>query len=390
MHGDGFIRQEGDRWRAYVRVQGRRRSKSFPTEEKAKQWIKARQKDRAKLSLGLPIDPLPVRGITVEKMAKELSAHWDAGVERVYTDSTLASHRHALKAVVAHWGPRPLDTIKRADISAWVAEMRKADLSTSTIRARLDRLAQLFALAEEREQMTTAPPKVKRPKLVQRAEPEAVPEAEYERLIAAARASKDPRRAAVVLLAGDAGLRREEIVRLQWEDLTLPKDGKGTILVNVRDEHDRTKSGKARTVPILTQRLRDALDTLSWPGRRGSVIAGITSVKGLAWMAESVWRDMETARRKELAEAGAPVPDGDVPRGSHLHGLRHRFGTWLADSGASVKLIRDLMGHSTVLTTERYLRRRGATLDEQLVGRLAASAGESNSKRKRIRQRNSA
>ena len=37
------------------------------------------------------------------------------------------------------------------------------------------------------------------------------------------------------------------------------------------------------------------------------------------------------------------------------HALRHTFGTELANSGASIQTIRELMGHKSIETTLRYL-----------------------------------
>ena len=43
----------------------------------------------------------------------------------------------------------------------------------------------------------------------------------------------------------------------------------------------------------------------------------------------------------------------------HAHGLRHAFAIGLEREGATVSVIRDLLGHSSAAVTDRYLRRRG-------------------------------
>jgi site-specific recombinase XerD len=45
----------------------------------------------------------------------------------------------------------------------------------------------------------------------------------------------------------------------------------------------------------------------------------------------------------------------------HAHGLRHAFAVELDREGAPMPVIRDLLGHSSVATTDRYLRRLGAS-----------------------------
>jgi integrase len=378
MRGDGFIRQEKTGHRAYITIAGKRRAKSFPSARKAEDWLASERKKKHRAAAGLPVDLTPARAITVKALADRLVEHWEAGTDRVYTAATLRGYKWELARLVEYWGPRPVARIRKADVSAWVKTMRDAGLSTSSIRKQLDRLSQLFQLAEEQEHVAAPPCKVKRPRLVQRSEPEAVSEAEYSRLIEAARASADPRRLVVILLAGDAGLRRGEILRLRWEDLTLgPVEGlspHGAIHVAVRDETDRPKSGRARTVPILTERLARALEGVSWPGRVGQIVAGIGTVEGLQYMAERVWADARRAATPALRPVEPTGEPGRPRETSRLHGLRHRFGTWCAEAGVPTKVLRDWLGHSTVLTTERYFRRRGGAVDPALVARLGDSA----------------
>src|SRR5262245_42531172 len=102
--------------------------------------------------------------------------------------------------------------------------------------------------------LARVPCQIKRPRLVSRSERDAVAEPAMEALVGAASRLQDPRPVAVILLAGDAGLRAEEICRLRWSDVQ-----EGYLHIAVRGEDDRTKSGRSRDVPILTQRLRDAL-----------------------------------------------------------------------------------------------------------------------------------
>lgn len=51
-----------------------------------------------------------------------------------------------------------------------------------------------------------------------------------------------------------------------------------------------------------------------------------------------------------------PVIDKRV----HLHGLRHAYALELDREGLPLTGIRDLLGHSSASTTDRYLRRLGA------------------------------
>lgn len=51
-----------------------------------------------------------------------------------------------------------------------------------------------------------------------------------------------------------------------------------------------------------------------------------------------------------VAAASARAATADV----RLHDLRHTYASWLAQDGASMAAIRDLLGHSSLSVTSRY------------------------------------
>jgi integrase len=52
--------------------------------------------------------------------------------------------------------------------------------------------------------------------------------------------------------------------------------------------------------------------------------------------------------------------EAGVGKRVHAHGLRHAFATELQAEGAPLSLIRDLLGQSSLATTDTCLRRLGA------------------------------
>jgi integrase/recombinase XerC len=133
------------------------------------------------------------------------------------------------------------------------------------------------------------------------------------------------RNRALFELVYSAGLRSSEAVQLDLADVDFEQE-----LVHVRSG----KGGKDRVVPLgeeasyLLQRyLREARPELA----TGAQDALFLSARG---------RRLDTSTLRRL-----------VP---HPHRLRHAFATHLLEGGADLRTIQELLGHSSLSTTERY------------------------------------
>jgi site-specific recombinase XerD len=56
----------------------------------------------------------------------------------------------------------------------------------------------------------------------------------------------------------------------------------------------------------------------------------------------------------------------------HFHSLRHSFASWLAQDGTSVYVIKDLLGHSDVKTTQIYSHLQPESLHSE-VNKISVS-----------------
>lgn len=133
------------------------------------------------------------------------------------------------------------------------------------------------------------------------------------------------RNRALVELVYSAGLRSAEAVGLDLGDVDFERE-----LVHVR----RGKGDKERVVPLgeeaahwLARYLREARPALA----RGANDALFLSVRG---------RRLDTSALRRL-----------VP---HPHRLRHAFATHLLEGGADLRTIQELLGHSSLSTTQVY------------------------------------
>ena len=188
-----------------------------------------------------------------------------------------------------------------------------------------------------------------------REETRAVPyldEADLARIVAAAKPWLRP----LILLAVDSGLRRGELLALQWRDIDLNR----AVLV-VR----HSKSKRPREIP-LTDRARAILGDLR--AARGPVplLAEDPVFADLAGRHQN-WGPLSVSLgfRKAAKKAGF----NDL----RFHDLRHAFCSRLAQLGVPLSTVALLAGHSSLTVTNRYARHVPKDATREAIARLAQS-----------------
>jgi len=307
-------------YRASIYISGRREQKVLPTKPEAAAWLKIMRARKLMIEAGATAVPGLAEQVRFRELAEPMERRLEIGFRRPPTKATLSSYKLELARVIEWWGPRRVSATTERDVQAYTAQLRAAKLSTSTIRHRLDRLSQLMSYALEQRLIASIPCRVPRPSITLTSTPEAVTDAQVAAMAKAAKGNA----LAVILLAADAGLRRDEIRRLRPEDVRLDH-----VHVAVRGEGDRTKSGRGRDVPILTKRLGKAIRAVDWK----------------AWP-RSAWSVATVATAPWSAVMG--------PGRARLHALRHRFVTSLLAAGVPLARVQGWAGHSTPTVTMRY------------------------------------
>ena len=153
---------------------------------------------------------------------------------------------------------------------------------------------------------------------------------------------------AMLELAYSCGLRAEEVVNLDQESPDF--DGE-----RLRIEG---KGGKTRFVPMgepaqhaLTRYLERGRPALMGPGAETALLV---SKSGRRLHPSDVRRRLQRWVR-EAAIAGGVSP----------HALRHSFATHLLEGGADLRTIQELLGHSSLSTTQVYTRVEPSWLQSQ-------------------------
>ena len=158
--------------------------------------------------------------------------------------------------------------------------------------------------------------------------------AEYRHRVEAA-AAIDPRIELLVLLGGDAGLRRGEAIAVEWTDVDLRRRRMHVQRSSWNGHVTLPKGGRSRRLP-LTERLAEALR--SHRHLKGPRVLYYDDGSPPTNKEVRMW--MERAQRRAgLLATGA------------YHILRHTFCSHLAMQGATAKAIQELAGHQDLTTT---------------------------------------
>jgi site-specific recombinase XerD len=209
-------------------------------------------------------------------------------------------------------------------LSEWVGDLGRGRnrLSAATISRRLAAVRSFlrFTLGPARVPEAAFAPR--RPRRL----PDAPKESEIDELLELADGETPLalRNRALLELLYSAGLRSAEAVGLDLADVDFEREAL----------HVHGKGGKERVVPLgeeaahhLARYLRDARPSLA----RGAVDAVFLSARG---------RRLDTSIVRKLVR--------------HPHRLRHAFATHLLEGGADLRTIQELLGHSSLSTTQIY------------------------------------
>src|SRR3954447_26083549 len=247
-------------------------------------------------------------------------------------------------------GMMPADVDYRT-LRRWAARLSDRGSAPSTTARKLASVRSFFRTLVEHGELGSNPadllPAPKQPDRL----PRTLKPADVASLLDAIPASTplELRDRALFELAYACGLRAEELVDLDvgsvdFDDEQVRVEGKG---------------GKTRFVPAGEQ----ALEAIGrWLERGRPALAG--TAKGPAgdgplFLSKSGRRlSTSDVRRRLRTWARHAASQGAV----HPHALRHSFATHLLDGGADLRAIQELLGHSSLSTTQVYTRVESARL----------------------------
>ena len=257
---------------------------------------------------------------------------------------------HYRAHIQPRFGDKALEAITPLEVERMKQELRKGKnrhgkpFAAASIKHHLVLLRRLFNVAIKWNMFEGPNPvsKVSMPR-VDNQKTEFLSDEEAERLLTVLDSWPCRESAAFVKFAMFSGLRRGEILKLQWDNVDF---GRGMVtLVS-------PKGGKTTTIPLS----EEALDVLrELDARTAHVFPGKSG--GERYDFKGPWQ-----RIKKAAE---------LPKDFRFHGLRHHFASTLVSNGVDLAIVRELLTHKDMGTTQRY-----AHLAPTAVKRAAMESGK--------------
>lgn len=295
-----------------------------------------------------PIELASADPSIAQEMARWLS---HLGAERRLSPKTLEAYgrdlRQCLDFLCTHWGERVtlarFAALEATDIRAFMAMRRADDIAGRSLMRALAGLRSFGRFLErEGKGKVGALSAIRAPK-VAKSLPKPLPMASAKRLADADERAGEEREtwilardAAVMALLYGSGLRISEALGLKRRE--VPRPGEGDVLVVTG------KGNKTRMVPVLQNVLALVQEYVAMCPHalppEGPIFVG---ARGGPLSPRIIQLAMERLR------GALGLPDSATP-----HALRHSFATHLLSRGGDLRAIQELLGHSSLSTTQIY------------------------------------
>ncbi len=256
--------------------------------------------------------------------------------------ASIASYRRDLVAWSA-WLRRnasTLDSARRSDVEAFLAEQFRARAKATSIARRLSALRRYYGLQLQKGALSADPTlRVRAPKLPRRL-PKNLSEREVEALLAAPD-TETPlglRDRAMLEALYATGLRVSELVGLALTQVSLDM---GVVRVVGKGSKERLVPLGEEAVDWIQRYLKNVRGALAGEGKSQAVF--LTARTG-PMTRQAFWALVKRYAKKAGIPAARLSP----------HVLRHAFATHLLNHGADLRVVQLLLGHADITTTTIY------------------------------------
>lgn len=252
---------------------------------------------------------------------------------RNMSPNTQKGYLRAVTGLAGYYHRSP-DRISTEEIQDYIAHLlREGGLAVGSCHCIISGLRFFYTVVLEDNGSSTAIPQLKKMTRL----PEILSSEQLERLFAAPR---NPKHRMLLMTAYGGGLRVSELVRLKVTDIHSDR-------MMIRVEQGK---GRKDRYTLLSKRLLGEL-RLYWKIKRPAV-----------WLFPGIKQHEPLCTRAAQYVYARAVSKAGIKRRGEIHTLRHCFATHLLEAGQDIRTIQLLMGHSSILSTVRYLQVTSKTL----------------------------
>jgi len=308
-------RKQDINYRVFIKVGSKRITKTFNSKRAAVQFANGIESDRNKLL-----------AYTQSKSHTLLSVVIDKYLSSEYKGTRVNDERRKLNFWLETLGDKPIIDITTIDINQAISIL-PSHLKNATINRYISAISVVFSYACRLYGLHTNPVR-NIPSLPENNERiRFLSEAERTHLFGSCRASQWDKLYLLVLLAITTGARKGELTKLRWNDIDF--DRKTAYVAT-------TKNGQPKVLPLTDSVIRELqlFDT-----KDNSLIFASKVKEEVAYCFTKPWKKA--------------LEDADI-EDFRFHDLRHSCASYLAQSGASLLEIADVLGHKQISVTKRY------------------------------------
>jgi len=346
-------RKSGDAYKAVIRLRGSKSfSKTFKLRKHAKAWADRMERD---VEASRAYGNAAARKMTLSELIR-LYIHYNpnkdkSGIsnlawwKREYGEMKLAEiDRSVVRAA--------LNSLKEEDATHGNGEGKRKSRgykrSHSTVNRYKSALSSVFEYGREHYDLPENPCRQVKAFPESKGRVRFLSETERKALLKACRKSDWPRLYLMVLMAITTGARQGELLRLCWRDIRF-KERRAYV------EH--TKNGEPRVLPLVEGVITE-LKTLPRPINHNELIFPSERAPGRPFEFRKHW--IEARERAKLENF-------------RFHDLRHTCASYLAQNGATLLEIADVLGHKQLEVTKRYAHLcvdHKQSLIDEVMGRM--------------------
>lgn len=261
-------------------------------------------------------------------------------LEKGLSENSLASYERDIREFAGRLKLKGKPAVKSRDVNKFIGDLLNLNRRPSSIARKISSLRNFYRYLLEQELVTENPFEYARVPKIMRYHPDYLSIEEVERVLNEPNIEKDQhyyRDKAILEMLYGAGMRISELINLK---ISAVYDEIGFIKII-------GKGNKERLVPFGSH-------------ARKAVEEYLTRIReNMKKMAESEYLFL-TERKKEFSRVGLwktirkYIVRAGITKHASPHTFRHSFATHMIEGGADLRTVQELLGHSSITTTQIY------------------------------------